>query len=264
MAETMVIPLPTDLSISIIDTPDPVMVSNIFTYTLLVNNMGPNDASSVVAVDTLPYELQFEYASAGCTKSGNDVTCDIGNLAIGEVYTATIVYIAPNVIGTINNWATVQYTGNDPVPGNNTDYEYTTVADTVADLQITNITDTPDPVLTGTYLSYDINLYNAGPGFAKGILVYDTLPDGVVFIGGENCEYAGNNVVICHSDSLVSHGNIDFNISVITPYIEGIILNSAYVTGYVIDPNTENNESTELTSVLYELEYHILLPIITR
>jgi uncharacterized repeat protein (TIGR01451 family) len=264
--ETTIIPPPTDLWISIEDIPDPVLVSSPLTYTLLVNNGGPNDVTSVMVEDYLPSGAQFENASPGCTESSNVVTCNVGNISNGEVYTITIVVSAPNVTGTITNYANVQYTGFDPLPGNNHDDEYTIVVDTIADLQITSIIDEPDPVLTGNYLSYTIHIYNAGPGFAQDIYLSNILSDGVVFVSGQNCEYAGGPeyVVICHADSLISHGNIDFNFIVITPSVQGNIISSAYVNGFVFDPDLENNTDIEYTSVLYELIFENLMPIVFR
>jgi len=116
-----------DLAITKMDTPDPVLVSETLTYTLMVTNNGPDTATDVVVVDTLPAGVTFDHASAGCSAVGQVVTCDVGDMADGGVANITIVVIAPSVEGTITNTATVSTSVNDPVPGNNTATEDTTV-----------------------------------------------------------------------------------------------------------------------------------------
>jgi uncharacterized repeat protein (TIGR01451 family) len=265
--ETTVTSAPADLGISITDTPDPVLVSSVLTYNLSINNLGPNAATNVTVVDNLPNGVSFSSASSGCTEVIGVVTCDVGSLGIGEEVEIIIIVLAQSNIDVITNQATVDGSGSDPVPDNNYDEESTLVAGSIADLQITSMIDNPDPVLTGNYLTYHIQVYNAGPGYAQIVAIFDYLPSGVVFVSGQECEYVGgtNNIVMCSIDSLVSHGSVDFSFTVITPNVAGIITNTAYVTGYVIDPVPDNNNAIEETSVVYELPiFDFYLPITFR
>ncbi|MGB5336359.1 MAG: DUF11 domain-containing protein [Woeseiaceae bacterium] len=120
----------TNLSITQTDTPDPVNVANNMSYTLSIVSAGPDDATSVVVVDTLPAGVVFQSASAtqgSCTESAGIVTCLLGDLASGSNATVNIVATAPFVTGTITNTATVSSAEVDPVPGDNTSVESTTV-----------------------------------------------------------------------------------------------------------------------------------------
>ncbi|MCP3974831.1 MAG: DUF11 domain-containing protein, partial [bacterium] len=68
-----------DLSLTVSDTPDPVQTDSLLAYTVLVQNQGPDAASSVSATDTLPAGVSFTLASGGgwsCDESGGVVTCD--------------------------------------------------------------------------------------------------------------------------------------------------------------------------------------------
>jgi uncharacterized repeat protein (TIGR01451 family) len=124
-----VIVTPTDLSLVKADSPDPVKVGDVLTYTLTATNGGPGGASAVTVVDTLPVSVDFQSASASqgtCTEASGVVTCVLGSLANGAVATVTI-QVVPQSTGTISNTATVTAVEPDPNPANNADTESTEV-----------------------------------------------------------------------------------------------------------------------------------------
>ena len=121
-----------NLSITKTDSPDPVLVAGTLTYTLNVTNGGPDDASAVKVVDTLPAGTTFVSATGTnwtCNNVSGTVTCNRtgGNLAPGAAPPITVVVTAPNTAGTISNTATVS-SPNDDTPANNTATEPTTVS----------------------------------------------------------------------------------------------------------------------------------------
>ncbi|MGB5489298.1 MAG: hypothetical protein WBM76_00585 [Woeseiaceae bacterium] len=120
----------TNLSITQTDAPDPVNVANNMSYTLSVSNAGPDGATGVTVIDTLPAGVTFQSASAtqgGCSQAAGIVTCLLGNLAGGANATVNIALTAPVVTGTMTNTATVSSLEIDPAPGDNTSSENTTV-----------------------------------------------------------------------------------------------------------------------------------------
>jgi uncharacterized repeat protein (TIGR01451 family) len=118
-----------DLSLVKTDSPDPVQVKSVLTYTLDVNNGGPSDATAVTVEDELPPSVQFISATPSqgtCTQAGGVVTCSLGSVASGASATVTIK-VRPTSSGTLTNTAEVSAAEADPDPANNADTETTTV-----------------------------------------------------------------------------------------------------------------------------------------
>ncbi|HEX3323518.1 MAG TPA: hypothetical protein VHR65_00050 [Solirubrobacterales bacterium] len=116
----------TDLAITKTDSPDPVNVGSTLTYTIQVQNLGPNAATGVAVTDQLPKGVDFVSATASsgqCANKGKKVTCELGGLSAptinyGSPPTVTISAI-PRQVGTISNTASVKGDQKDPAAPNN-------------------------------------------------------------------------------------------------------------------------------------------------
>lgn len=114
-----------DLTISKADSPDPVGVGTPLTYTLQVQNLGPDLASGVTVTDQLPKSVDFLSATASsgqCARKGTKVTCALGELRAptvdyGPPPTVTLTVI-PRKAGTITNRASVKGAQKDPAGAN--------------------------------------------------------------------------------------------------------------------------------------------------
>lgn len=113
-----------DLKITKSDSPDPVRVGETLTYTIRVENLGPDTATGVTVTDNLPKGVDFVSAtpsSGKCARKGPKVTCDLGSVATinyGVASGVTLVVI-PRKPGTISNTASVNGDKKDPVASNN-------------------------------------------------------------------------------------------------------------------------------------------------
>ena len=147
-----------DVEIDKTDLPDPAVAGEQLTYALTVTNNGPNPASDVLVDDTLPSGVTYVSDDGGCTTSGSDVTCDLGELANGETVVieitvlidADLVFVA-NGPTTITNAATVENAaGPDPDLTNNSSSENTDVL-AKADLEIVSYgaIDPPTQIIVG-------------------------------------------------------------------------------------------------------------------
>jgi uncharacterized repeat protein (TIGR01451 family) len=124
-----------------------------------------------------------------------------------------------------------------------------------ADLSLTK-SDSPDPVIQGSQLTYTIRVTNAGPDSATNATVSDDLTNRVDFVsatassgtctGPKGKGHGGK--VSCNLGTLTSAGTATVTI-VVTPNRAGTISNTASVTSDVGDPQSNNNSDTETTTV---------------
>jgi len=128
-----------DLSVTKTDSPDPVLAGSNVTYTITVQNLGPQDANNVALSDAVPANTTFVSAipPAGWTT----ITPPVGGtgtvsatrptltvLEGAQVFTLVVQVNPGTPNGTIlTNTASVTSTSFDPTPANNSDTETTTV-----------------------------------------------------------------------------------------------------------------------------------------
>ena len=246
-----------DLSLTKTDSPDPVTTGGTLTYTIAVNNAGPNDASAVKVEDTLPAGTTFVSATGTnwtCNHLSGTVTCNRtgGNLAPGAAPNITIVVTAPATTGTITNSATVS-SPNDNTPLNNTDTESTTVGNN-ADLSITK-SDGVTSVTAGdgiTY-TYTITVNNNGPASATGVSFTDTWPSGFTrgtLPAGCSNIGAGPNFS-CSLGTILNGGSATKMISYTVPASTTASpqVNSVTVSASTTDPVSGNDTATDSNTV---------------
>ncbi len=114
------------------------------------------------------------------------------------------------------------------------------------------MTDSPDPVLFNSDLTYTLTVTNNGELPATGIGLTDTLPAGATFVSALPAQgsCAGTSTVTCSLGTLVGGANTVVTI-VIKPPAVGTISNTANVTSNEVDPLPANNTATQSTQVLF-------------
>ena len=122
-----------------------------------------------------------------------------------------------------------------------------TVSRSSTDLAVTK-TDSPDPVLVGTSLTYTVTVTNKAPSEATGVTLTDILAKDVSFVSAsEGCTEAGGTVT-CTIGALPGGDNATVTI-VVVPNSAGDLSNSASVEGDRRDPNPDDNTVTATTTV---------------
>jgi uncharacterized repeat protein (TIGR01451 family) len=245
-----------DLVITSSGSPNPVTVGTPLTYTIVVTNNGPENATGVKVTDGLPSSVTFVsvHSSQGTVSHSNGVvTAHLGNIAFGGHATVTIV-VTPNVVGSLSDTATVTGTNNSNL-NNNTATATVTVVNSnttgTADLSITN-SGSPNPVLVGTPETFTLTVTNNGPDPASGVTVTDGLPTGVSFVSATSSQgtvSVTNGLLTGLLGNLADDATATVTL-VVTPTVAGSLSDTASVTGDQIDNNLSNNSATATVNVV--------------
>lgn len=251
---------PGDLALSVTDIPDPVTtIGDSISYSVLVTNLSPANATNVVVTTTLDANVVFNPSSDPIavhdgSPTGGVVTAAIGSMAPDELQSFTIV-VDTTQEGTVTSTHVVSGDEPDPDTSNNSVVTDTEVA-VSADLSV-SIVDTRDPVVDPNgSISYMVETSNFGPSEATGVTVTMTLDGTTVF------NAAMSDAVAVHDGSPMGGvitadlGNIPVGgdntfLVVVDTTAQGLISATATAAGNEADPNSDNDSETEET--LYEL-----------
>jgi uncharacterized repeat protein (TIGR01451 family) len=109
-----------DLAITKSDSPDPVSVGGLLTYTITVTNKKGDTANNVVVTDALPSGVTLVSVSTtkGTCSGSNPISCAIGSVAYNELVTILVV-VKPSSPGTITNTAVVTGREHEHDPSDN-------------------------------------------------------------------------------------------------------------------------------------------------
>lgn len=241
-----------DLQLTRTESSSVLPVGSSRSYTLTVRNLGTDHATNVVLTEDLAdIGLVNSAVSTRGTCSIVDmvVSCDIGNLLVNTNATITIDFTA-STAGPFTKTASVTGSETDTNLANNT-HEGTTLVVNTTDLSV-NQSDSPDPVVTGENLSYNVTVSNNGSFDATNVVLIDTLPNGASFVSanpnqGTGCGFASNKVT-CNLGTIAISGTATVDI-IITRSTAGSINNVVSVSSSEVDSNTSNNSSTITTTV---------------
>ena len=248
-----------------------------FDYQLDVTNDGPSAASNVRIVDELPAGVSVLAVSgsggASCIAGvpGNPLqpaTCSYGTLTSGSSRTMTIrVRVNPDTTGVLHNDARATSDTFDPDTVDNLAHAATAVT-TLVNLAVTK-SDSPDPVVAGTPISYAIRVTNGGPSVARDVSFVDELPGFVSFTGatiqhgnGTCALVVGNpNEVRCQLGDLAP---ADYAIVVIAGIVKpsapsGVVLvNRVTATSSTAESDAANNVAQTSTTVTTSADLALL------
>ena len=256
-----------DLSVSKVDSPDPVVAGSNITYTINVTNAGPGAASSVSLSDTTPVGTTFVSVTPGAgwtcpplpVGGTGTLVCTNPSVPVGTSTITLVLNVAaatPN--GTIiTNTASVT-SPDDAVTANNSATAATTVS-SGANLLVLK-SDSPDPVAVGGNITYALTVRNDGPLTATSVTLSDVIPANTTFVSvtaaaGWSCPpllVGGTGTQTCTVATLAALSSASFTLVVkVNPGTASgtVITNTATVSSATTDPNSANNTATTTTVV---------------
>ncbi|HHW84988.1 MAG TPA: DUF11 domain-containing protein, partial [Chloroflexi bacterium] len=245
-----------DLGVRKVASSPVVAAGSELTYTIILTNGGPSDATSVRLVDILPSEVRLLHPIEVERSSLPDIpvicldtVCETGMVEEGEIVTFTLhVVVNPAVahLTTFTNTATV-YSPSDPDFSNNV-ARTPVLAERESTLLITKRA-TPDPAITGAPLTYQIVVHNNGPSTADGVLVGDLLPGGFTVTSVSSSQGACASLP-CAVGSLPPGGEATITVvGTVDPLQAAPLVNTAAVTATTPLTNTDLSWVTITTTV---------------
>jgi uncharacterized repeat protein (TIGR01451 family) len=222
-------------------------VGGIVTYTITLNNAGPDDATGVQVTDPLPSGVILQSADppAGTTFDPTTSVWNVGTIPFRGQLVLTLT-VQVNTPDAIQNTATITHADQfDPNTANNTATSNIEALD--ADLQMLKFVEIPNPNV-GDLDEFDLGVVNNGPADATNIVVNDPLPAGLTLISASPFPDGSSTY-----DPTTGQWTIPFLASGDTAALFVIVrvdtpdpvLNTATITSLdQIDPNLNNNTAS--------------------
>ena len=242
-----------DLTVVKSDSADPVVAGAPLSYTITVTNNGPSDAANVTVDDTPP--AGFIVSAVDRTECDTSISCVFPVVAAGASEQLVVTGVVDAALadtgdpGTpeLSNTVTVASDTIDGDPGNNSDTETTDVVES-ADVVLTKIGQGSD-ITPGEQATFAVEVVNAGPSDADGVIVTDTLPAGLTLVSatGASCSTGVDPSIITCDLGTVAAGDPPTVITLVVdvaPDVLGGVVNEATVTSTTPDPAPENNGDT--------------------
>lgn len=238
---------------------DPVNAGDSLTYTLTVTNDGPDAATGVSVVDSLPSDVTFVSGDV----DGNPgqvsfdgvsgvLTANIGAMANSQVSIVTVnVTVGANPAASLSNTATVSATPNTDSNLDNNSSSLTTAVTRFVDLAIAK-TSSGTPI-SGQDVTYTLTVTNTGATDAADVVVTDTLDDDLTFVSfnplasGATHSTVGQALTI-DVGTLLAGAAVTFEFdATIDAAAVGEIPNSATVS--TSDTDTDSGNNTDAMSI---------------
>ena len=189
-----------DLMIAKTAEPTPAVPGRLLTYTMIVTNIGPADATAVLVTDTLPGAVAFVRSTPAPISGPEPLVWSLGAMPANTSRTIELVVsVRPTATQAFSNTALVASQEFDPDDSNNDDTIVSPVR--FVDLQIAK-SDNVSQVLHGQLLTYTLVITNAGNTTATGVVVSDRIPAHTAFVAASAGGVLSGDTVIWPAFSL--------------------------------------------------------------
>jgi len=253
-----------DLVVNKSDSPDPGPAGGVFTYTIRVDNNGPDTATGIDFANTLPPGSTFVGVSTTqgtCTPPVSGVVnCSLGTLTYLANATVSVRVVLPTP-GVYTNTVSVTAATPDPNPSNNLNVAESTTAQNATDMSV-SLTSPAAPINSGTAYNYVVTAANNGPLAAASQTITFAVPAGACVTTpgpsgtGWSCVpssgyplCAGQTITCTRSTSLASGASAPTLTVPAVANVGGSITAAFTVSSPLPDGNAANNTVTATTTV---------------
>jgi uncharacterized repeat protein (TIGR01451 family) len=268
-ATLLLAPPQADLSLSLGDSPDPVVGGgSTLRYTLTARNDGTLAADGTSVSVTLPAGTTFITSTPSPSSvAGQALQYALGTLALpdgvaggADERTITIDVRVDLLSGSITCQAVATTTTYEEDMADNSAQAQTTVqAPPIADLTLTK--QAPASVASGARFTYTLAISNTGTGPAASTTLIDTLPSGATYVAGTTTRDAaavadntsdtpfpldGSGLAL---GSLAIGASTQVRFDVTAPATTGTLTNTASVSTTSLETDTADNQASAVTQV---------------
>ena len=255
-----------DLSLVKTASPDPVEAGTPLTYTLVVSNAGPSTAVDVTVGDALPVgftadSISFVSTSTttpAATPSDCTLPCPVGDLAVGDTATVTIVGTVSASFDDLDpNIGSVSSATPDSDPTDNGD-QADPVVDERAEVSVSKRA-TPAVLVPGETARYTIDVTNAGPSDARDVVVSDDLPSALTPVSVSSSIGDCSAGFPCTLGTVAAGTTETVTVVVFVPsdLSDPSVSNTASVASSTVDTDPTDDASTTTNAVVGEASLSI-------
>lgn len=244
-----------DIGISVFSAPPAVATGGSYFRAMTVSNNGPEPATGVEVVDTLPPGATFVSVlntgspAAECSAAAGVVTCTIASALRGSVFFG-IQIVAPSTPGTYTSVVSVTANEPDPNPINNSASESIDVGGADLQIQLPNV-----PPVGDDEVLHRVAVFNPGPDAAADAVLTAQLPatyslaSYLVVEGSGTCsEVAG--LVTCELGPIAVSGFARLELRTTTDLPPSAPFDVTYaVSSTTLDHNLRNNVAIQTVPV---------------
>ncbi|MCI1019076.1 DUF11 domain-containing protein [Microbacterium sp. C5A9] len=194
-----------DLSIVKTSSVSPAPLNGAITYTIVVTNDGPGAASDVAVSDALPAGLlDATTPTEDCAITGGQLDCQVGELALGATFTATVSGTVDPALAdaTLANTATVTSTTPDPDGSDNSSTVEVPVSGTPQVALLKEVSAPVDAngsgrIDAGDTVAYTFTVSNTGDVTLTSAAITDPMLGGALTCAALETPLAPGDEVVC-------------------------------------------------------------------
>ncbi len=208
-----------EISITKLDTPDPVQAGGTLTYILTVQNIGNENATNVVVTEVYDANVMYSGATPSPTYGDNVWIFPTLNVSESKTITVTVTVNSPLPNGTLLH----NYVNATCDEGIFSETWENTIVGSAPEISIMK-SDNPDPVQAGGTLVYILTVQNIGSDNATNVIVTETYDANVTYVGATPSPTYGDNVWIFPTLNVSESKTITITVAVNSPLPNGTIL----------------------------------------